>query len=210
MRFESKTIAIFLGSAGLAGTVAAADAKPPLKVVQGLVDDIRSFARPKEDGALTPIQQRENQRIVESVHGVLDFEGLAERSLGSTWDSLKPKERQEFLELLRRIFAEVAYPQSSKFFGELDLEYDDVGERDDRHVVAIAVSHPDEGLIDLEFFLDEVDGEWKVVDLHMDMVSLALDIRALMQKIISDDGYDELIRRMKSKLEEESVVTTSE
>lgn len=170
--------------------------------MKGLVETIRSYERPADGGSLTPIQERENERIVEQAHAVLDFEGLARRSLGSTWEASSPARKKEVLDLLRRLFAEVAYPESSKFFGKLSLDFEDAGTRGERRVIAVAVSHPDEGLVDLEFFLEKVDGRWKVVDLHLDMVSLAADIRTQMQKIVAEDGYDELLSRMRAKLDE--------
>jgi len=36
------------------------------------------------------------------------------------------------------------------------------------------------------------------------MVSLALDIQSQMRRIVTDDGVDELLRRMRSKLDEEA------
>mgnify|MGYP006292707277 CR=1 FL=1 len=189
---------------GGASEARADDPRPPLEVVRELVATIRALEPPKDGEKLSAAREQKNARIVEKAHAALDIDGLARRALGPTWKDLRPAQREEALELLRRSFAEIAYPQSAKFFGELDLDYRDAGPRGDQHVIAVAVSHPDEGLIDLEFFLEKVDGRWKVVDLHLDMVSLALDIQSQMRKIVIDDGVDELLRRMRSKLEEES------
>lgn len=176
-----------------------------MEVVQQLVQSIRSFERPQDGASLTSIQQANNRDIVERIHGVLDFRGLAERSLGATWEGLKPAQRSAFVDLLKSLFAEVAYPNSAQFFGELKLEFSEGGERKGQQVVEVAVSHPDEGLIDLEFFLGQVEGAWKVQDLSLDGVSMGRDIKAQMQKIIKDEGYPKLLERMRDKLAEEGV-----
>lgn len=196
--------AVAAAAGGAASDARAEDPRPPLEVVQELVATIRALEPPKDGEKLSAAREQKNARVVEKAHAALDIAGLARRALGPTWEDLKPAQRAEVLELLRRSFAEIAYPQSAKFFGKLDLEFDDAGPRGDQHVIAVAVSHPDEGLIDLEFFLRKIDGRWKVVDLHLDMVSLALDIQSQMRRIVTDDGVDELLRRMRSKLDEEA------
>jgi ABC-type transporter MlaC component len=190
-------------AAGIPSPAQADEPRPPLDVVRDLVETIRAFEPAKDGEKLSPAREQKNAGVVEKAHAALDIEGLARRALGPTWRELKAPQRAELLRLLRRSFAEIAYPQSAKFFGKLDLEFEDAGARGDQHVVAVEVSHPDEGLIDLEFFLEKVEGRWKVVDLHLDMVSLALDIQSRMRGIVADDGFDELLRRMRSKLDEE-------
>lgn len=172
-------------------------------MVRTLVAAIRSYEQPLPGQALGPESEAKNRAIVDRAHAALDLRGLAERSLLGTWSELPPTEREEFLTLLRRLFAEVAYPQSAKFFSELDLDFKDVGERRGQRVVEVAVSHPDEGLIDLAFFLEKVEGRWKIRDLTLDGVSLARDIQSQMQQIIRDEGYPRLVERMRTKLEEE-------
>jgi phospholipid transport system substrate-binding protein len=202
------SVTVISALAAAPGPTFAAEETSALGVVRGLIEAIRAFEGPKDGESLSSIQEQKNQRTVERAHAALDFEGLARRSLATTWDRLDPKGRAAFVSLLKRLFAEVAYPNSSEFFGSLDLEIEDGGARKDRHVIEVAVSHPDEGLVDLEFFLGEVDGRWKVVDLHLDGVSLALDIRAQMQRIIKEDGYEALVERMKKKLADEGVTKT--
>jgi phospholipid transport system substrate-binding protein len=184
----------------LASAPAHAEAEP-MAVVQRLVEAIRSFERAENGKSLQPDQVAKNEGVIERAHGTLDVQGLAERSLGDTWSSLDRKQRSDFIRLLKQVFAEVAYPQSSKFFEVLELEYDDAGERRGKHVIAMEVSHPDEGLIDIDFFLTRIEGEWKVVDIHLDGVSLATNIRTQMQEAIAKGGYDNLIEKMKAKLD---------
>ncbi|MGF1510778.1 MAG: ABC transporter substrate-binding protein [Myxococcota bacterium] len=173
-----------------------------MAVVKELVDAIRSFEQAEKGKALTPAQVAKNDKVIQKAHGTLDIDGLARRSLGDTWGELEGRQQKEFINLLKQIFADVAYPQSAKFFGALDLEFDDAGERRGKHVIALAVSHPEEGLIDIDFFLSKVGEAWKVVDIHLDGVSLALDIRSQMQRAINDGGYQNLVKKMKAKIDE--------
>ena len=183
---------------GLAAAAPSTEAgEPPAEVVRGLIDTLRRF---ETDG--TAIPQAERRSIVQAAHARLDFEKLAREALRDTWTGLPPEKRSAFVNLLEQVFAEVAYPQSAKFFGTLKLEFGEVRGRGEQRVVPVAVSHPDEGLVDLEFFVGRSGGRWKVQDLSLDGISLGRDIRSQMYAIVSKDGYGELVRRMKDKLEE--------
>lgn len=177
----------------------------PMTVVQELVAAIRSYETPKDGKSLSEAQRAKNGRIAERAHQTLDFEGLAKLGLKKTWADLNPKEHASFLKLLKDLFAEVAYPQSAKFFGKLELDIKDRGLRKGQHVIEVAVSHPDEGLVDLAFFIGDVGGIWKVQDLTLDGVSLGRDIQSQMQRIVRTDGYPVLIERMKKKLKDEGM-----
>ena len=172
-------------------------------MVQDVVSAIRNYEKPKDGGSLNSEQKLKNKNIAKQLHAVLDFDGLARTSLGPTWTKLSKKERSTFNTLLRRIFEEVAYPQSSKFFGQLDLEFEDGGLRKKQHVIEVSVFHPDEGLIDLEFFLGKVDQKWKIQDLTLDGISLGRDIQSQIQKIIREESYRRLLDRMRAKLKKE-------
>lgn len=183
----------------------AEDKAKPEDVVRSLVAAIRALERAGAGQSLTAVQKTKNRDIAQRAHRVLDFEGLARQSLGDHWKKLEPAERTAFLTLLKRLFEEVAYPQSAKFFGKLELEFEDAGLRRGQHVIEVAVTHPDEGLVDLEFKLGVVGGRWKVQDMSLDGISLGRDIQSQMQKIVRKDGYPELVRRMETKLKDDGM-----
>ncbi len=160
------------------------------EVVRSLVRLVKSF-----EGA----PEAEQAKAAREIHGLLDIDGLAERSLLDTWKTLDAGGRKDFVALLKRLLAEVAYPQSAKFFKGLQIEYEDAGTFGGRHTILLNVTHPDEGLIEIEFFLEPESNE--VQDIAIDGVSLALDIRSQMQKIIKEDGFDALKAKMKKKIE---------
>jgi phospholipid transport system substrate-binding protein len=178
-------------------------------IVKTLVDAIRSY-RPlgvAKNGSSA--DRAHNERVVEQAHQSLDINGLAERSLGSTWKGLAKREHEEFISLLRDLFGTVAYPRSSQFFKDLKLEVDEVetkaatGIRPERFVVHTSLTHPEEGLVEIDFVVSRVKDGLRIQDVVLDEVSLALDIRSQMQKIIREKSYKELKRRIEEKLKEE-------
>ena len=179
-----------------------AEAKEPLQAVKGMVEAIRELEVPPEGGALTPAQAASNRARVERAHALLDLEGLAASSLGGAWANLGAGQRSDFVDLLKDLLAKVAYPQSSRFFTDLELEMSDGGERGGRQRVIVEVRHPDEGLIELDFFLVERGSTWVVVDIHLDGASLAANIRSQIRKTFESEGYDGLTKKMKARISE--------
>lgn len=175
----------------LPATGASASAGEPRTAVESLIDDLRSY------------QRSGGEQSAQKVHAHLDVEGVAARSLGETWNSLSPGERRSFVELFRRLLASAAYPRAADAFDpKYELELRPAGEEGGRHRVAAEVSHPEEGRIGLVFHLEQRDGAWIVVDVVVDGVSMAENLRSQMQAIVNEHSYQELVRRMQEKLEE--------
>ena len=52
--------------------------------------------------------------------------------------------------------------------------------------------------------LELLGGTWLIEDILLDGVSLRLDIRSQTQKILREESYDDLKRRLREKLNEQS------
>ena len=191
-------IGILLGASLLSSARAESPSDPTVRKVEAVVEAIRGYGQAEGANAT-------------KLDGLIDLDGLAQRALGAHWAKLSAAERKTFRKLLRDLFHEVAYPNAAEFFGDLALQVNGVQEDDTllvlgppgMQVVNTEVSHPEEGLVEIDFALAKVGGEWKVVDVVLDGVSLGLDIRSQMQEILAEDGYAELKRRMREKIEEE-------
>jgi ABC-type transporter MlaC component len=179
-----------------------------VELVRRLLDTVRSYETAPTGRKLGAAQRQRNAKLTSVANGLFDVRGLASRSLGKTWDKLSAKERESFVGLLSELFGGVAYPKAAEFFRGLKVEIKKVhpqskGSGDGRRmVVETSVSHPNEGLVQIHFHLTRIDGSMKVVDVVLDGVSLALDIRGQMQKILREESYEELKKRMKDKLDE--------
>ena len=66
----------------------------------------------------------------------------------------------------------------------------------------MTVVHKNEGEIEIDFFLKQNSDDWKVVDVHMDGVSMRNNLRSQFYKIIAKENFGELVRRMGKKLKE--------
>jgi len=147
-------------------------------------------------------QEKEKATISREISAYFDLQEICRVCLGKTWDSLSKEERQNFVSLFQELLEKVAYPKSSDFFTGTDVQVQDAVPQGTRVQVGAEVEHPEEGMVEVTFCMGDVNGAWMVQDIHLDGVSLVIDLRSQMQKILKEDSYDELKRRMREKLEE--------
>lgn len=168
--------------------------------VRRLITDIRAFNIGSDSGeGLSTTETSENQVVASKLREALGLEMLSHSALGEAGKKLKAAQKAEFSKLLEQLFTKVIYPQAAKFLSKLELTYQDSESRGELCVVRVEVSHPDEGLIELEFFLKELNSRWIVQDLWLDGVSLRRDIEAQVQAILKKDGFSGLVARIRSK-----------
>ncbi len=123
--------------------------------------------------------------------------------LGKYWGQRTEAEQKQFTELLSQLFVHVAFPNSGKFFAELKIHYGKTALNKDRATVPVKVVHTEEGEVGIDFHLRTTDnGEWKIVDVDLDEVSMRNNLRNQFYKILAKDGYPDLLKRMTDKLQE--------
>ena len=138
---------------------------------------------------------------------VLDYDVLARESLKEHWDTLKPEERTEFQETLKKL-VRAAYKKSLKRIGNYDVEF--VGESAGAlgQIVSTRAksrTNAREEPITLDYVVHEVAGRWRIVDVVTEGSSLLNNYRSQFRKIIKKQGFPELMRRMRTKLEKGEV-----
>ena len=141
-------------------------------------------------------------QAVEQISGTFDVVGLSQACLRKTWDTLSVVEQKNFVNLFQEVLEKMAYPKSAKFFKDTEVEVEEVTREDGKAEVLTLVVHPEEGEVEVSYCLAILDGTWLIEDILLDGVSLRLDIRSQAQKILREESYDELKRRLRDKLNE--------
>lgn len=151
----------------------------------------------------TEAQQGEVKKLVGSF---LDYEELARRSLARHWETITPKQRQEFVSVLRDL-VERNYVKQIHGSPNYDLKF--IKESKTGREAAVVsvlntVSRGKKVKIDMEYKLLYKRGHWLVYDVITDDQSLLENYRAEFNKIITKESFDALLTRMKKKLNEKS------
>lgn len=184
----------------------------PEKTVDYLVDKIRAVKYNDDDSAtpLTPTDLQKNQKLYKEITSIIDVQDISQYALDSEWNKVGPLGRKQFQELFIELLEKVAYPNTAKFFKDLELEIRNVKLIGNKAMVYTSVYHEKEGRVDIDFKLEKYDNGWLITDVYLDSVSLVRNLRTQCQKIIRENSFAELLRRMREKAEEETSADISE
>lgn len=172
-----------------------AESNDPQAAVQELLGEIRQIKK-----NLSGQEKADNQKHAHSALVWLNVAEISKKALGKHWAKRSDSEQKRFQALLGELFLHVAFPSSAKFFAELDLVYGKTTEEKQRTVVPLTVVHEKEGEVDINFRLTRTAGNWQVVDVILDGVSMRNNLRSKFYKVITKKGFDELMRKMEKKL----------
>lgn len=159
----------------------------------------------KKEDTLTAEQKKENRARSEKALNYLNITVISQKALGKFWSERTDEEKEQFSQILSELFITVAFPNSGKFFADLDWVYSEPEIDKGKALIPIQLTHKDEGEIEIDFFLQQNSSDWKVVDVHLDGVSMRNNLRSQFYKIITKDNFGELVTRMKKKLDESKV-----
>ncbi len=176
------------------GFMLAAQKEPvePGATVKSLIDAVEGLSKAKDQAA--------EARAVRRISQDFDLKGICKACLRGTWKTISAQEQKDFVALFQELLEKVAYPKSADFFKGTEIEIEDVQREGNKSEVLTVVTHPDEGMIDVAYRLELIAGRWLIKDLELDGVSLLIDLRSQMQKILREESYRELKRRMREKL----------
>ena len=172
-----------------------AESNDPQAAVQELLGEIRQIKK-----NLSGQEKADNQKHARSALVWLNVAEISKKALGKHWAKRSDSEQKRFQALLGELFLHVAFPSSAKFFAELDLMYGKTKEGKQRTVVPLTVVHEKEGEVDINFRLTRTAGNWQVVDVILDGVSMRNNLRSKFYKVITKKGFGELMRKMENKL----------
>ena len=136
-----------------------------------------------------------------------DFEEMAKRSLGLHWKKRTTEERQEFIPLYSDLL-ERSYVNKIESYTDEQILYTDESIDDDYASVKTKIITKRNVEIPIEYRLLKKNNQWGVYDVVIEGVSLVNNYRNQFNKIIRKDSYEELVKRMKDKLEEEEFQET--
>jgi phospholipid transport system substrate-binding protein len=152
----------------------------------------------------TPEAELERSEVRKLVGGFLDYAELARRSLARHWDTLTPKQHEEFTETLRQL-VERSYLRQVHGSANYNIKFEKEEKAGNEATVDATLHTISRGKkvdIALEYKMLGKEGKWVVYDVLTDEQSMLENYRAEFNKIIAKDGFDALLKRMKKKLEE--------
>ncbi|NWG75237.1 MAG: ABC transporter substrate-binding protein [Rubrivivax sp.] len=175
----------------------------PTQVVGELLDKVKQIkkADASKNITLNAEEQKQNASLSRQVNKILDIEGISAFALQDQWSKRSADERRAFVNLFTSLLEKVAYTNTAKFMKDLTASINQEKIVGDKAMVYTSVMHQKEGRVDIDFKLRKAAGGWLVEDVQLDGVSLVRNLRTQCNKIVRENSFQELLRRMKRKLD---------
>lgn len=136
------------------------------------------------------------------LRGFLDTDALGRKSMGKHLDGKSPEQVRTFLDLFRELFIRT-YVQRLLLFDAPDFEYGDEKITGGSATVDTWIVTPRDKF-SADYRLEKKPDGWVATDILIEDVSLADNFRSQFDKALSKGSWDELITRLKNKLEKKS------
>lgn len=180
------------------GPVRLAAAGEPTDQIRETVDKVLQILRnPALKGEAKSKERRAQVRAV--LKERIDFTEMSRRSLAVHWARRSDKERKEFVELFTSL---LDHAYTSRIEGYTDEKILYTGEKVEGEFAEvqskIVTKRGTE--IPIEYRTKKADGRWWVYDVVIEGVSLVNNYRGQFNKIVRNQGYPELVRKMDAKL----------
>jgi len=164
------------------------------------------FVKAKQEQLTATLEKGDNattkKKLASLFDEMLDYDTLAEASLGKHWGALSSEQKQEFTSVLKGLVQRAYRKNLSK---TLSYEVKYLGQQPAKNGTLVrtrAQSKTDnrEEPVSIDYVLHRVDGKWRVFDIVTEGSSLVRNYRSQFNRVIKKKGFDELLRRMKKKL----------
>ncbi len=184
----------------LAMAVSVAQAETPTEAIKSVVDEaIRILQDPALKAPALKKQRRD--RIKQVVDRRFDYEEMARRSLGGSWRSLSPGQRQEFVRLFGELL-EASYSDKIMNYQDEKIQYTQESREDGDYAEVRTVLLRKNDRIPMNYRLMRKSQGWMVYDVVIEGVSLVSNYRSQFGRVISESSYGELVRRLRAKIDE--------
>ncbi len=208
-RYRHIVVWIVLSSLVLVGHIVVAVAGEPQEKIRQTITDIMAILG---DASLkTPTRLKERRsKIRQAVVKRFGFEEIAQRALGQHWRKLTAAQRREFVPLFSDLL-ERSYINKIETYGssqDLQILYTKESiDADGYAMVRTEIVNKRDLNFEVEYRLLQHNGNWETYDIVIEGVSLVNNYRTQFNKIIRQDSYEALVKRLKLKIEQEDAAT---
>ena len=171
----------------------------------GVTDDVKKavdeVVRIVSDKEMKKNDHKRRQALKKTISTIFDYSEMAKRSLGKHWNQRTPEEKQKFAELFASLL-ENSYASKIESYNNEKIVYLKETIDSDHAEVKSKVVTTKRDEFTLDYRMINQNGKWMVYDVVIEGVSLVSNYRTQFNKIISANGYPELVKKLQNKTEE--------
>jgi phospholipid transport system substrate-binding protein len=170
----------------------------PTDDVKKTVDEVVRIVASKE---MKQNDQKRRQALKNTISLVFDYSEMAKRSLGKHWNQRTPAEKKRFAELFATLLENSYAGKIESYNNEKIVYLKEVVDGDYAEVKSkVVTAKRDE--FTLDYRMIKQNGKWMAYDVVIEGVSLVSNYRTQFNKIITGNGYPELVRKLETKTDE--------
>jgi phospholipid transport system substrate-binding protein len=177
----------------------------PLATLKAKNGEVDKLLRVKTSPG-TPEEKKVKDEIKSLAGTLFDYNELAKKALAEHWDKLTAAQRTEFVATLKGLIERNYTRQLSSNMDYQVVYKDEQTAGQDATVTSVVKVKTKGKATDAEIVYKmrkpDAAQDWLVWDVITDEVSLVRNYRTQFAKIINEKGYDELIHKMKTKLDD--------
>jgi phospholipid transport system substrate-binding protein len=194
-RSRNALLALGLALACLVAAHVGAQDQTPSQVVDGLANRVVPIL---QDKSLNSDQKRE--RVEQIAYEAMDFDTLSKLVLARNWSKFSPAQQSEFIGLFKQHLS-VTYGHNVENYRNERVQI--LGERKEGYgdVTVLTKILRGGGGADVlvDYRLRQRDGQWKIIDVLVEGVSMVSNFRSQFQDIVANGGPDRLLTLLKEK-----------
>jgi len=188
------TVSVFTIATG--GSASATE--KPMDQLQVAVDDILKILQSAELKGPEKKDER-HQLVLNIVADMFDFREMARSSLGQSWNTLTPEEKDTFVGLFTTL-VEQRYIGKIDSYDNQKVVYKKQLVKGDKAMVYTAIIDKDLE-IPIVYRLEKNKGKWLINDLKIENVSLIVNYRRDFDSIIRKEQFAGLVEKISKQLE---------
>ena len=146
--------------------------------------------------------QVRREKIRNVVDEDFDFTEMAKRALGPRWKTVSPEKQQEFTRDFSQLIFNVYIKKIEKYANEeikIEINFSRKKMEGEFAVVDAFIVGNQSGKIAIDYYLTRKNGNWKVYDIVIEGIDLALNYRNQFDSILSTGSFEDLLQQLKTK-----------
>ena len=166
--------------------------------VKKTVDEVVKIVSDKE---LKKNDQKRRQMLKKSISGIFDYNEMAKRSMGKHWNQRTAAEKKQFADLFASLLENSYASKIESYNNEKIVYLKEVVDSDHAEIKSkVVTAKRDEFTLDYRML--NQNNRWMVYDVVIEGVSLVSNYRTQFNKIITTNGYPELVKKLQNKTNE--------
>ncbi len=146
------------------------------------------------------------KELIKKLSSSVDFEGLAQKSLGKHWTSTSKAKRQEFLAVLKDLVEKVLYPRAKRINSKIgEIKFSAVPGRPSNVKASTKYEYEKAGdlvsrNVEIELVYKNFGNKSRIVDAILEGEEVSMNLNRQFSQILEKRTIDEVLEKMKQKL----------